>query len=53
MQFSAKVKYIGYSPFKLRPLADVVRGKTARYAIQWLNTSALKRAVLLQDANPI
>lgn len=45
MQFSAKVRYISYSPFKLRPLADVVRGKTARYAIQWLNTSSLKRAV--------
>lgn len=45
MQFSAKVRYVSYSPFKLRPLADAVRGKPARYAIHWLNTSALKRAV--------
>lgn len=48
MQFGAKVRYVGYSPFKLRPIADAIRGKTARYAIQWLRTSALKRAVPLK-----
>lgn len=45
MQFSAKVRYLAYSPYKLRPITDAIRGKTARYAIQWLNTSALQRAV--------
>ena len=44
MQFSAKLRYLANSPYKMRPIADAVRGKTARYAIQWLNTSALKRA---------
>ena len=45
MQFSAKVRYIRYSPNKLRPLVDVIRGKHVKYAIQWLNTSSLMRAV--------
>ena len=43
MQFGAKARYIRFSPFKLRPLADVVRGKSARYALNWLSTCALKK----------
>ena len=54
MVFTAKAKYVRLSPYKLRPLADVVRGKSAVYAINWLSTCALKKAVplkkLLQSA---
>lgn len=45
MQFTAKTRYVRYSPFKMRPLADVVRGKQVDYALHWLRTLALKRAV--------
>lgn len=44
MQFTAKTRHTRYSPFKLRPLADVIRGKSVDYALRWLATSALKRA---------
>ncbi len=43
MQFKAKSKNIPFSPFKLRPLVDVVRGKSATYALQWLSTQSLQR----------
>ena len=33
MQFNARARYIRYSPYKLRPLADVIRGKNAGYAL--------------------
>jgi|SRR3989304_7144369 len=45
MQFNAKTKYLSYSPYKLRPLADMVRGKSVEYALLWLATADLKRAV--------
>src|SRR5258707_2632633 len=45
MQFIAKVKFLRISPFKLRPHADVVRGKSVQQAINWLATSAVKRSV--------
>lgn len=48
MQITAKAKYIRLSPYKIRPLADVVRGKTALYALNWLATCAVKRAIPLQ-----
>jgi large subunit ribosomal protein L22 len=44
MQFVAKAKYVAYSPYKLRPLADVIRGKKAAYALNWLTTYKTKRA---------
>lgn len=44
MQFSAKLRYVRFSPYKLRPLADVVRGKDVQFAINWLSTYAIKRA---------
>lgn len=54
MQFKALVKHIPISPFKLRPLVDVVRGKDVSYALQVLITQAVKRAVpirkLIQSA---
>lgn len=48
MQFIAKSRFIRYSPFKLRPLADVVRGKSVHYALAWLSTSALNKATPLR-----
>jgi large subunit ribosomal protein L22 len=45
MQFLAKARYVRYSPFKLRPLVDVVRGKNAQYALDWLMTCQLQRAL--------
>lgn len=44
MQFTAKARYIRFSPYKLRILVDVIRGKTVLYALNWLSTCALKRA---------
>jgi large subunit ribosomal protein L22 len=43
MQFTAKARYIRFSPYKLRPIVDVVRGKDAQYALNWLSTHAVKR----------
>ncbi len=43
MQFVAKARYVRFSHFKLRPLVDVIRGKNARSALDWLVTSRLKR----------
>jgi large subunit ribosomal protein L22 len=48
MQFTAKARYIRYSPYKLRPLADVIRGKGADYALAWLGTYKSQRAVPLK-----
>lgn len=45
MQFKAKARFIHFSPYKLRPMADVIRGKNVRYAIDWLTTYAVKKAV--------
>lgn len=45
MQFKARANYIRYSPFKLRPLVDVVRSKDIEHALKWLATVPLKRAV--------
>jgi large subunit ribosomal protein L22 len=37
-------KYIRISPYKLRPYADVIRGKSVEKAYAWLKTCAVKRA---------
>jgi len=50
MQFVSKSKYVRFSPYKLRPIADVVRGKQVDYALNWLSTVAVKRVVPLQKA---
>lgn len=54
MQYSAKARYLRYSPYKLRPLVDVVRGKQVLKALQWLATCPMQRAVpirkLIQSA---
>lgn len=43
MQYTAKARFVSYSPYKLRPLADVIRGKRADYALGWLSTYASQR----------
>ena len=48
MQFSAKAKFVRYSPYKLRPLADVIRGKSALYALHVLETYKSRRSMPLQ-----
>lgn len=48
MQFIAKARYVRTSHFKMRPLVDVVRGKNVAYALNWLSTCALKKAVPIQ-----
>ncbi len=45
MQFRVNTRFIRISPYKLRPLADVVRGKRVTFAVAWLKTCALKKAV--------
>ena len=37
-------KYIRISPYKLRPYADVIRGKSVEKAYAWLKTCAVQRA---------
>jgi len=44
MQFVAKAKYIHHSPYKLRPLADVVRGKNVKFALDWLTTFPVRKS---------
>ncbi len=66
MRYTAKAKFVRYSPYKLRPIADVIRGKSAQYALNWLSTyptqrvlpiakvlkSAVANAKSLNDVNP-
>lgn len=44
MKFTATARYIRYSAYKLRPLADVIRGKSAVYALGWLKTYRNQRS---------
>jgi large subunit ribosomal protein L22 len=50
MNFSSRARRVHFSPFKLRPLADVVRGKGADFALQWLSSYPIKRAQPLKKA---
>lgn len=50
MEFIAKARYVRYSPYKLRPLADVIRGKNAQFAINWLSTYPAKRMLPIKNA---
>lgn len=50
MQFVAKAKFIRYSPYKLRPYADLVRGKNVGYALSWLNAHENQRVTPLKKA---
>ena len=44
MNFKASAKYIKRSPYKLRPIIDVIRGKNAQYALDWLKVYGLKKS---------
>lgn len=43
MQFKAHARYIPYSPYKLRPIVDVIRGKDMRYALAWCSANKNRR----------
>lgn len=45
MRFTAKARGIGYSPYKMRPLIDVIRGKGAAYAVAWCRANKTRRMV--------
>ncbi len=45
MQFVAKAMRLPFSPFKLRPIVDVVRGKKVDFALGWLASYQVKKAV--------
>lgn len=47
MRFVARARYVRFSPYKLRPLADVIRGKSVSDALRWLEGTALKRTAPL------
>ncbi len=42
-QFGAVARFVRYSPYKLRPIIDVVRGKDVDYALSWLTTYKTQR----------
>lgn len=48
MSFIAKARRIPISPYKMRLLVDVIRGKNVRSALDWLATYPVKRAVPLR-----
>ena len=45
MQFEAKSRYVKFSPYKLRPLVDVIRGKNVAYALNWLKIYRNQRSL--------
>lgn len=45
MKFVAHARHIRFSPEKMRPLVDCIRGKNVSYAINWLTTCAVQRAL--------
>ncbi|MFA5998985.1 MAG: 50S ribosomal protein L22 [Candidatus Babeliales bacterium] len=45
MDFKASAKFIKRSPYKLRPIVDVIRGKNAQYALGWLKVYGLKKSL--------
>lgn len=44
MRFLAKSRFVRYSPYKLRSLIDVIRGKNVQFALGFLNTLPLKKS---------
>ncbi len=45
MDFKASAKYVKRSPYKLRPIVDVIRGKNAAYALGWLKVYGLEKSL--------
>ena len=50
MQFCAMAKYVRFSPYKLRLLADVIRGKDVFSSLQWLAACKVGRVVPIKKA---
>ena len=50
MKFTVKANQLRYSPYKLRLLADVIRGKDVVYALNWLSTCKMQRALPIEKA---
>jgi large subunit ribosomal protein L22 len=50
MQFRAIARYIKKSPYKLRPLADVIRGKNVAFALDWLEVYPAKKRDFIKKA---
>lgn len=48
MNFKASANFIKRSPYKLRPIVDVIRGKNAQYALSWLKVYGIKKALPVQ-----
>ena len=44
MQARARSKFVRISPYKLRPLVDVIRGNSVGQARAWLQTCAIRRS---------
>ena len=45
MSFKASAKYVKRSPYKLRPIVDVIRGKNAAYALGWLKVYGIDKSL--------
>jgi large subunit ribosomal protein L22 len=43
MQFSAKSKYVRVSPYKLRPIVDLIRGKSVSQSQAYLRTHLMQK----------
>lgn len=51
-QFRAKSKFVKVSPYKLRPIADVIRGKSVAQSQAYLKTHMTRRVMpLLKTLN--
>jgi large subunit ribosomal protein L22 len=48
MQFESKSKFVRVSPYKLRPYADVIRGKNVEQALNWLATCPVKKVIPIE-----
>ena len=45
MSYKSIARFVRYSPYKLRPIAEVVRGKKVEEALGWLTVHVNKRTV--------
>lgn len=45
MNFKASAKFVKRSPFKMRPIADVIRGKNVAYALGWLQVYGIAKSL--------
>ena len=50
MEYKAIARFVRYSPYKLRPIANVIRGKGVQEALNWLFVNANKRVLPVQKA---